>query len=131
MPIKTIGHVGFTVSDMDVALDFYVNKLGFKKIVHMTPPGRDIVFVEICPGYTIELFSGGTKTTEKGSDVIGFAHVCLIVEDMLGTLAELEAKGVEVPKDVVIGPTGGARAMIYDPDGNGIELSQRGTDAKY
>ena len=131
MPIKTIGHVGFTVSNMETALDFYVNKLGFKEIVHMSHPGREIVFVEICPGTSIELFSGGVHETAKGNDVIGFAHTCLIVEDMLGLLAELEAKGVEVPKDVVISPTGGARAMIYDPDGNGIELSQRGTDAKF
>lgn len=131
MSIKSIGHVGFTVSDMEKALDFYVNKLGFQVVTRINAPGREIVFVQICPGQTIELFSGGKQSSPKGSDVIGFAHTCLIVEDIQNLLAELAEKGVAVPKEVAISPTGGARCVIYDPDGNGIELSQRGSDAKF
>ena len=124
MGIKSIGHVGFVVSDMDKAIDFYQNKLGFQKVSEMTPPGRQIVFLEICAGQTIELFSGGEERAETSAKTIGYAHTCLIIDDMEKLIEELKAKGVEFSGEPRFREDGGGSFRIKDPDGNEFEMTQ-------
>jgi len=55
----------------------------------------------------------------------GYIHLCLRVEDLDGTLAELEARGVETFADpFLVEPIGQRLAMIKDNSGNVIELAQ-------
>jgi lactoylglutathione lyase len=131
MGITGIGHVGFVVSDMERAIDFYQNKLGFQKVAEITPPGRQIVFLEICKGQTIELFSGGVDRIETSAKTIGYAHLCLIIDDMAALMEEMKAKGVEIKGEPRIREDGGGTFRILDPDGNEIEMMQRGPDQRY
>ncbi|MCL1849058.1 MAG: VOC family protein [Clostridiales bacterium] len=131
MGIKAIGHVGFVVSDMKKAIEFYQDKLGFQVVAEMSPPGRQIVFLEISKGQTIELFSGGEETMEISAKTIGYAHTCLIIEDMEKLLEELKEKGVEISGEPRIREDGGGTFRIVDPDGNQFEMMQRGPDQKF
>ena len=126
MGINAIGHVGFVVSDMERAIDFYQNKLGFQKVAEISPPGRQIVFLEICKGQTLELFSGGEDKIETSAKTIGYAHTCLIIEGMENLIAELKAKGVEISGEPRMREDGGGSFRILDPDGNQLEMMQRG-----
>ena len=131
MGITGFGHVGFVVSDMDRAIDFYQNKLGFKKVVEITPPGRQIVFLEICQGQTIELFSGGESKIESSPKNIGYAHTCFIIEDMENLMKDLESKGVEFNGEPRINEDGSGTFRIIDPDGNEFEMMQRGPNSMF
>ena len=131
MGISGIGHIGFVVSDMERAIDFYQNKLGFTKVAELSPPGRQIVFLEICKGQTIELFSGGEVTVERNAKTIGFAHTCLIIDDIDRTIEDLKAKGVEPNGEPRRREDGSGSFRILDPDGNELEMMKRGPDQKY
>ncbi|MCL1805964.1 MAG: VOC family protein [Clostridiales bacterium] len=131
MGILSFGHVGFVVSDMERAIDFYQNKLGFQKVAEITPPGRQIVFLEICKGQTIELFSGGEERRETSPKTIGYAHTCLIIEDIANLAEDLKAKGVEFYGELSIREDGSGSFRILDPDGNIFEMMQRGPDSKF
>jgi lactoylglutathione lyase len=131
MGIHSIGHVGFVVSDMERAIDFYQNKLGFQKIAEMTPPGRQIVFLEICKGQTIELFSGGEEHVETSAKTIGYAHTCLIIDDIESLIEEMKARGVAISGEPRIREDGGGSFRIVDPDGNEFEMMQRGPDQRF
>ena len=131
MGITGFGHVGFVVSDMDRAIDFYQNKLGFKIVAEITPPGRKIVFLEICKGQTIELFSGGEEKISTSPKTIGYAHTCLIIEGMAELMEDLKARGVEFNGEPRINEDGSGAFRILDPDGNEFEMMQRGPNSVF
>ena len=131
MPITGYGHIGFVVSDMEKSIDFYCNKLGFEKVTEFGTPERRIVFLKICDGQTVELFSGGTDTIELTKSTIGFAHTCLIVENMQELVEELRAKGVKITSEPRYNDDGSGNFRMVDPDGNEFEMMQRGANSKF
>ena len=131
MGILGIGHVGFVVSDMERAVDFYQNKLGFSIVAEISLPDRQIKFLEICKGQTIELFSGGEAKIEISPKTIGYAHTCLIIDDIANLIDELKAKGVEISGEPRINDDGSGSFRILDPDGNLFEMMQRGPDSRF
>ena len=131
MGIMGVGHVGFVVSDLDRSIKFYRDKLGFRVVAEITPPGRKIVFLEICNGQTIELFSGGEDKVEISPKTIGYAHTCLIIEEMAALMEELKAKGVELSGEPRFGDDGSGSFRIVDPDGNEFEMMQRGSNSRF
>lgn len=123
--ITGIGHVAFSVSDLDRALDFYCDKLGFRKAFQMDREGMPspwIVYIQIAPGNFIELFPGGQGENEPRP--LGYKHVCLLVDDMAETLKELEARGLPISGEPKRGTDTNLQYWIKDPDGNPIELMQ-------
>ena len=60
---------------------------------------------------------------------IGYAHFCLVVDDLAATLAHLATLGVAPAAPPRMGRAGQQLAFVADPDGNRIELSELGTDA--
>lgn len=131
MGIVSYGHAGYVVSDMDKSIEFYEKKLGFEKIVEFGSPERRIVFLKICEGQSIELFSGGTDPLELTNSTIGFAHSCLVVENMKEYVEELKAKGVEFKGEPMFRDDGSGSFRILDPDGNEFEMMQRGPNSKF
>jgi catechol 2,3-dioxygenase-like lactoylglutathione lyase family enzyme len=110
------------VSDVDRAIDFYADKLGFNKdvdvqptagvrVVQMTPKGSGC---SVGFGTGLEVYAG-----EPGS--IRGLH--LVVEDITEARAELLGRGVEVSDIHDFG--GGVKgANFSDPDGNSFELQE-------
>ena len=123
--ITGIGHVAFTISDLDRSLDFYCNKLGFRKAFHLDREGMPspwIVYLQIAPGHFIELFPGGQG--ENKPRPLGYNHFCLLVDDLAATLKELEARGLPISGEPTLGLDNNWQYLISDPDGNPVELMQ-------
>lgn len=105
--------VFYYVSDIEPAIRFYSDVLGFQL------SSRDFVARFHVDGVLFELVPRTDKVILEGA---GNARLCLKVDDVEATLAELKQKGV------VTSPpqkeTGGILASLYDPDGNEICLWQ-------
>jgi catechol 2,3-dioxygenase-like lactoylglutathione lyase family enzyme len=129
-----LDHVGLSVGDLDRATAWYHEALGFDvDFAFRIPVLRGAVLVHPS-GLRIELLErGGSGGGIGGSDpdtallTRGWAHIALEVEDLDGTyprLVEAGASGVWEPRQA---PEPGARmAFVHDPDGNLIELIERG-----
>jgi predicted enzyme related to lactoylglutathione lyase len=112
------------VSDVDRAIAFYAEKLGFQKdfdvqpsegvrIVQLTPEGS-ACSVGFGFGTGLEVYAG-----EPGS----VRGVHLVVEDLTEARAELVRRGVEIGEIRDFG--GGVRGADFsDPDGNTFELQE-------
>ncbi|OLF06234.1 glyoxalase [Actinophytocola xinjiangensis] len=105
--------VAVPVTDVDRAIAFYTEKVGFI-LDHDHTVSDDLRFVQLTPpGSACSIALGkGIVDSEPGS----LAGVQLVVEDIEAARAELAGRGVEV-SDVSTGP-GGAFVFFADPDGN-------------
>ena len=75
-------------------------------------------------GARLELtYNHGVESYDLGT---GYNHIAVTVEDLDGTLAALEAKGIAPEKPPYQVREGGSRiCFVRDPDGYRIELIER------
>jgi catechol 2,3-dioxygenase-like lactoylglutathione lyase family enzyme len=117
--LTQVGRVCVTITDSDRAIDFYVDKLGFEKVVDVEM-GPDMRWVEV------QL--KGTPTTialappppgqQAGNAQTG---ICIDTSDVDADHAALKAAGVDVDDEV--SRYGGAVPPMFwlrDPDGNSL-----------
>ena len=118
--IKGLAHVCFTCRDLAASEAFYVETLGMRHAFDfVNEEGRRFgVYVHAGERTFIELFEGKVGERAEGQ---AYRHVCLEVDDIEATVAELRARGVEV-SDPKLGSDGSWQAWLADPDGNRIEL---------
>ncbi len=110
------------VSDVDRAIDFYADKLGFTKDVDVRPTDgvRVVQLTAEGSGCSVGFGTGLDVYAGEPGSVRGL-H--LVVEDIAEARAELVARGVEVSEIHDFG--GGVRgANFADPDGNTFELQE-------
>lgn len=128
---KDFQHVTVSVSNVDRALAFYRDLLGFPVLGRLYYPnqvGLVIDFLDIGNNGILEIFSFKvpTKPAEWIPDdlQLGMRHIAFKVQDVDATSARLKAAGVEFtlePTDA----TGGVRiAFFKDPDGTLLEIIQ-------
>jgi lactoylglutathione lyase len=118
--VTGLAHVCFTVSDLQRSIMFYRDVLGFPISFEFIRDNgeRYGVYLKAGPRVFIELFSAEvTAPSEQQS----FKHICLEVDDINRTVAELGARGVAVG-EVSLGMDHSYQAWLSDPDGNRIEL---------
>ena len=121
--LSQVGRVCVTVADTDRAIDFYVDTLGFEKVVDV-PMGPDMRWVEVA--------ITGTPTTialapppegqEAGGSQTG---ICLDTSDVDADHAALQAAGVDVDEQVT--RWGGPVPPMFwlrDPVGNSLIIVQ-------
>ncbi|HZT91111.1 MAG TPA: VOC family protein [Gaiellaceae bacterium] len=121
--VTHVGRVCVTVSDTDRALEFYVGKLGFEKVVD----------VEMAPGMRwVEVAKPGEKTTialappPEGRTAGGAeTGICLDTADVEADHAALQAAGADVDAEVTRwgGPVP-PMVWVRDPDGNSLIVVQ-------
>ena len=121
--IGTVGRVCVTVGDTDRAIDFYVDKLGFEKVVDV-PMGPDMRWVEVKPphGETTIALAPPPQGQEAGGGQTG---ICLDTKDVDADHAALKAAGVDVDEQVT--RWGGPVPPMFwlrDPDGNSLAIVQ-------
>jgi catechol 2,3-dioxygenase-like lactoylglutathione lyase family enzyme len=116
--------IGIPVSDVDIAKEFYVDKVGFvldhdvnpapnMRVVQMTPPGSACSIV-IGEGMPL-----GEPGTTRGPQ--------LVVEDIDTVRSDLSGRGVPISDVQQLGPEGapGSRfAFFTDPDGNSWSVQE-------
>jgi lactoylglutathione lyase len=129
--ITGVGHTAYRTKDIDASLEFY-GKLGLTEAFRMHRPDGSlgIIYMLMNGGQFIELFPNGAESVQIGPQTIGYAHLCLEVDDMEKTVAEIEAKGIVLDRPIKQGGDGNYQAWIVDPDGNRIELMQIAPDSR-
>lgn len=120
---KGLDHVAIAVKDLDVAIKHYVEVLGF------APPELEVVEEQkvktaifghglgrielICP---TEPNTSVAKFLEKRGE--GLHHICVEVDDIVATLAELKAKGAQLIDETPKIGAGGAKIAFIHPKGS-------------
>jgi catechol 2,3-dioxygenase-like lactoylglutathione lyase family enzyme len=121
--IAQVGRVCVTVADTDRAIDFYVNKLGFTKVVD-TPMNEDMRWVEVAlpNAQTNIALAPPPPDVQAGGSQTG---ICLDTSDVDADHAALKAAGVDV--DAEVSRYGGPVPPMFwlrDPDGNSLIVVQ-------
>ncbi|MEI7011483.1 VOC family protein [Leptospira licerasiae] len=118
-------HAMIRVKDLDLALDFFCNKLGLKETRrHDHPEGRyTLVFLSESDENSpeIELTYNWDQDSAYTSGR-NFGHLAFEVDNIYETCANLQAKGVIINRP----PRDGRMAFVRSPDLISIELLQRG-----
>ena len=123
MPVS----VRYIVNDVDAAIAFYTEALGFKVDMHPAPG-----FAALSRGELRMLLNkpgaGGAgqampdgKTPAPG----GWNRVQIEMPDLAATVEKLKARGVPFRNQIVEG-NGGKQILAEDPSGNPIELFEPG-----
>ena len=141
-----IHHTGLTVADMDRSLRFWRDAMGMEVVFQQEKaggyleaivgePGAHVLMTHLAfggEGQRIELFqylapSGGQHRLRPAD--VGFAHVCVVCDDLDERLERLIAAGgtpFSEPVDVDTGVNKGGRSVyLRDPDGHVVELFER------
>lgn len=112
--------VRYIVDDVQAAIDFYTNHLGFTVRTARLP-----AFADVTRGPLRLLLSGpsssGARATPSDAATAGRNRVHLIVDDLDAEIQRLRSAGLSFRSDVVEGP-GGRQILLADPAGNLIEL---------
>jgi lactoylglutathione lyase len=119
-------HTMLRVRDLDVALDFFVSKLGLREQRrHEVAAGRyTLVFLgsgECGDSAELEL-TWNWDQAEPYPTGRFFGHLAYEVEDIYATCMRLQQAGVVINRP----PRDGHMAFVLSPDGHSIELLQRG-----
>jgi catechol 2,3-dioxygenase-like lactoylglutathione lyase family enzyme len=121
--LEQVGRVCVTVADTDRAIDFYVDTLGFDKVIDV-PMGD--------AGRWVEVQLAGTPTTialappPPGADAGGTqTGICLDTSDVDADHATLKAAGIDVDDEVArYGGNVPPMFWLRDPDGNSLIVVQ-------
>jgi lactoylglutathione lyase len=129
-------HTMLRVRNLDVALDFYCNKLGLKEtrrrvdeknrytLVFLAAPGDEKLIEESKPagrpGPELELTYNWD--TEDYGEARYFGHLAYEVDDIYATCERLMTAGVTINRP----PRDGVMAFVRSPDKHSIELLQKG-----
>ncbi len=116
--------VRYIVNDVDGAIEFYCQQLGFKEVMHPAP-----VFAMLTRGDLRLVLSspnpsaGGGQPMPDGKkqEPGGWNRFALEISDLAGTVEALRKAGIRFRNEIVTG-VGGKQILIEDPSGNPIEL---------
>jgi catechol 2,3-dioxygenase-like lactoylglutathione lyase family enzyme len=121
--------VRYIVNDVDAAIAFYCQHLGFKEEMHPSPmfamlSRGDLRLVLSAPGGPGSP-GGGSQPMPDGRkpEPGGWNRFAIEVADIEGLVATLRADGAKFRNDIVTG-VGGKQILVEDPSGNPVELFQ-------
>ena len=116
--------VSYIVEDVDAAIAFYREHLGFDEVMHPAPSFAllsrgDLRLVLSAPGGA----GGGGQAMPDGTLPApgGWNRFAIEVAGLEALAARLRGAGVRFRNDVVVG-VGGKQVLIEDPSGNPVEL---------
>lgn len=126
-----VGVAGLYVRDQDEALEFYVEKLGFK--VHTDARNGDYRWLTVQhpdqPSFQLGLFKPQPPTVDEATiasldEIIAkgaMPPLVLVVEDCRAACDELRSRGVEFTQEP-IERYGSVDSSFRDPSGNGWKM---------
>jgi catechol 2,3-dioxygenase-like lactoylglutathione lyase family enzyme len=121
--ITGISHVGYFVSDLPKALEFWHDFLGFDESYDLKRPGNDkdvrIAFIKINDHQHVELFNEPPTAPPNM-----MSHLCFTVDDIEQMRAYLRSQGFQVKPGGGKTRTGDYAFEVKDPDGMLVEFVQ-------
>jgi catechol 2,3-dioxygenase-like lactoylglutathione lyase family enzyme len=116
-------NVRYIVTDVDAAIRFYSDALGFHVDMHPAPG-----FAALSKG-ALQLFlnkpgaGGAGQAMDDGRAPVpgGWNRFQIVVEDLATTVQKLKSSGCRFRNEIVTG-NGGKQILLEDPSGNCIEL---------
>ncbi|KPL59429.1 SMU1112c/YaeR family gloxylase I-like metalloprotein [Rossellomorea vietnamensis] len=125
MNFKKIHHIAIICSNYTKSKDFYVNKLGLDIKQEIYREERDSYKLDLTLNgeYIIELFSFPDAPTRPSyPEAQGLRHLAFEVEDIEGSVKELNQKGIET-EEIRLDPyTHKSFTFFEDPDGLPLEI---------
>ena len=116
--------IRYIVRDVDAAIQFYCQHLGFKEVMHPAPAFAmltrgDLRLVLSAPNPS----AGGGQPMPDGSkqEPGGWNRFAVEVPDIAAAVDALRKAGARFRNDIVTG-VGGKQILVEDPSGNPIEL---------
>jgi catechol 2,3-dioxygenase-like lactoylglutathione lyase family enzyme len=116
--------VRYLVHDVEPAVAFYVERLGFTLIERWGPA---MAIVELAG---VRLWLAGPTASAarpmpdgRQPEPGGWNRLVIEVEDLAASVADLQAAGVTFRNQPISGP-GGSQVLVEDPAGNPVELFQ-------
>jgi catechol 2,3-dioxygenase-like lactoylglutathione lyase family enzyme len=118
--------VRYLVHDVDAAIAFYRDRLGFT-LEQQFGPAMAIVRRDDLTLWLAGPMVSAAKPMPDGRkpEPGGWSRFVLPVADIEATVAALRAAGARFRNDIVSGP-GGRQILVEDPSGNPVELFQPG-----
>lgn len=120
--------VRYVVDDVDAAIRFYCEQLGFHRELHPAPTFAMLTRGSLrlllsAPGGAPGGGPGGGQALADGTlpEPGGWNRFSLQVDDLEHTVRRLRAAGAHFRNDVVTG-VGGKQTLVEDPSGNPVEL---------
>jgi catechol 2,3-dioxygenase-like lactoylglutathione lyase family enzyme len=118
--------VRYIVDDVDAAIAFYCDRLGFTEVMHPAP-----AFAMLARGDLRLVLSapnpegGGGQAMPDGTvpEPGGWNRFMLQVDDLEKLVSELRDAGARFRNEIVTG-VGGKQILVEDPAGNAVELFQ-------
>lgn len=117
-------HTMVRILDPDVALDFFINKMGMIEVRRSeNEAGRYTnYFVAACEGDPPLELTHNWDETEPYQTGRFFGHLAYEVDNIYEYCANLQAQGVTINRP----PRDGNMAFVKSPDGQPIEILQKG-----
>ena len=120
--ITTINHVGIPINDRVECMGMYRDLLNIKVIPHQID-GNTLSWTEMPDGSMVHVIDPPKSIGPRGD---GRQHVAFEVEDIEATAEALVEADVEIVEGIGTRHDGQQFLFIYDPDGNRIEIANRG-----
>ena len=118
--------VRYIVNDVDAAIAFYGQQLGFQTVMHPAPAFAmltrgDLRLVLSAPNPA----AGGGQAMPDGTkqEPGGWNRFAIEVDDLAATVDRLRSAGAHFRNEIVTG-VGGKQIIVDDPSGNPVELFQ-------
>lgn len=117
-----MAEVRYLVDDVDAAVLFYQDHLGFE-LMQQFGPAMAIVERGDLALWLAGPMASARKPMADGTRPVpgGWGRIVIKVDDLDATVAEMKAAGVPFRNAVVTGP-GGKQVLVMDPSGNLVEL---------
>jgi catechol 2,3-dioxygenase-like lactoylglutathione lyase family enzyme len=116
--------VRYIVDDVDAAIAFYCQRLGFAEVMHPAPAFAMLSRADL--RLTLSAPGGGPGGGQAMPDGTlprpgGWNRFAIEVDDLASMVEELRAQGVRFRNEIVSG-VGGKQIIAEDPSGNPVEL---------
>ncbi|HXB15734.1 MAG TPA: VOC family protein [Solirubrobacteraceae bacterium] len=118
--------VRYIVDDVDAALAFYRERLGFEELMHPAPTFAILTRGDLRLALSAPSGEGGGGQAMPDGTMPapgGWNRLMLEVDDIERVVATLRDAGTRFRNDIVTG-FGGKQILVEDPAGNPIELFQ-------
>jgi catechol 2,3-dioxygenase-like lactoylglutathione lyase family enzyme len=117
--------VRYIVSNVDAAIPFYTDLLGFQVEMHPAPGFASLSRGDLQLLLNQPAAGGAGQAMQSGQlpEPGGWNRIQLEVEDIEATVQALKGAGAHFRNEIVTG-NGGKQVLIEDPAGNPVELFQ-------